>query len=361
MSNSNHEEYWKNYTDERSPKMANEQIRIHRPRFTVGLIILSIVLFGLLISLGEKALFDLKAIPQPPEYIYYAEKYVDATLQGEIDLLKSELSLTKKRLRDTEKEGVAIREEYLYYKDILDTSIDLKKARGIARERGVQEEDKKLEESKAGYTQKREEYLLNRKLVSNIQERINELNQKIYEKEAQQRGNREKGRKEYEWELRKYQSKVFFLRIGFILPVVALGIYLFLKAKRGKYAVLVYTYMFFALFMALHMLAEYVWKTVHLYGVYSAGALIVGATIVLAIRSIHKPSREKLLKSIKKMLAKNRCPNCRWRIEAKEGTPYYCPSCGLIIHDKCSECGEIRNALLPYCSHCNHETTITSS
>lgn len=341
--------------------MATEQIKIHRPRFTVGLIILSVILFGILVSFGEKVLFDLKAIPQRPEYIYYDEKYVDATLKAEIDLLRSELSLTEKRLKKTKSEGVAIREEYLYYKDILDASIDVKKAKGIAGEEGAQEEDKQLEESRIGYTQKREEFLLNGKLLSNIQERRDELNQQIREKEVQQRANREKGRKEYEWELKKYQSKVFFLRIGFILPVVALGIYLFLKAKRGKYAVLVYTYIFFTLVMALHMLAEYVWKTVHFYGVYLAGALIVGGTIMLAIRSIHKPNREKLLKSIKKMLAERRCPNCSWRIEVKEGAPYYCPSCGLAIYDKCSECEEIKYALLPYCSQCNHETAIASS
>jgi predicted RNA-binding Zn-ribbon protein involved in translation (DUF1610 family) len=341
--------------------MATEQIKIHRPRFTVGLTILSVILFGLLVSLGEKALSDLKAIPQYPEYTYYAEKYVDATLQGEIDLLRSELSMTENRLKKAESEGVKIREEYLYHKDILDASVDVKKAKGIAGEKEAQEKDEQLEESRTGYIQKREELLLNRKLVSNIQDRIDELNQQIQKKEIQQEANREKGRKEYEWELRKYQSKVFFLRIGFILPVVALGIYLFLRAKRGKYAVLIYTYMFFALVMALHMLAEYVWKTVHFYGVYSAGALIVGGTIVLAIRSIHRPSREKLLKGIKKMLAERRCPNCGWRIEVKEGAPYYCPSCGLAIYDKCPECREIKHALLPYCSQCNHETTIASS
>ena len=339
--------------------MATEQIKIHRPRFTVGLIILSIILFGLLVSLGAKALSDLKAIPQRPELRYYDEKYVNIFLQEDIDLLKAELFLGEERQKKTEAEGVVLREEYLFHKDIFDASIDLKKAKGIAGEKGIQAEDEKIEESKAGYTQKRDEYLTNRKLVSSIQARRNEIYKEIDEKESQQEKNREKGRKEYKWESRKYQSKVFFLRIAFLLPVIAVGIYLFLKAKRGKYALLVYTYILFALVMALYMLAEYVWKTTQFYGVYSAGALIVSGTIILAIRNIHKPS--KLLKNIRKMLAKGPCPNCSWQIESEENEPYYCPCCGLVIYNECSECGKVRNALLPYCSHCNHETTIASS
>ena len=340
--------------------MADEQIGIRKRRFTAGLIILSVILFGFLVSLGEKALSDLRSIPKRPDFNYYTKKFT-GDLEEEIDLLKSEMSLTEKRLKKAQSEGAVLREEYLYHKAVFDASIDIKEARGITGEKASQEEDKKLQESEASYTGKRAEYLLNKKLISNIQARMDTIRDDIMGKEKQQEENRKKARKEYEWELRKYQSKVFFLRISFILPVAALGTYLFLKAKRGRYAVLVYTYIFFALVITLHMVAEYVWKTVHFYGVYSAGVLVIGGTIVLAIRSIHRPSKEKVLKSIKKMLAKQLCPNCGWRIESKENGPYYCPSCGLVIYEKCSECGEIRNALLPYCSHCDNETAIAHS
>ena len=105
---------------------------------------------------------------------------------------------------------------------------------------------------------------------------------------------------------------------------------------------------------------------------------ILGAFLAWAIRSSSRPQKAVLLKRYREAYQNHRCPACDFPIlrgafrqavwtkrgprlhgEAlgqAESSRYTCPSCGEGLFDKCGDCGEVTQTLLPYCSACGRES-----
>ena len=90
------------------------------------------------------------------------------------------------------------------------------------------------------------------------------------------------------------------------------------------------------------------------------------------------PRKATLLKRHREAYQNHRCPACDFPIlrgafqqavwtkrgpklhgeapSQTESSRYTCPSCGEGLFDKCGDCGEVTQTLLPYCSACGRES-----
>ena len=180
---------------------------------------------------------------------------------------------------------------------------------------------------------------------------------------------------------RIYALKVFFARLGFVGPLLGLGILLFVKARKSRFWPLAWGYILFSLYAFFVGLVPYLPN----FGGYirlAVGALLsflAGYYLIKQLgryldrkRAELQASTQERAKTIKEETAfraykSHACPSCekdfllnKWspgvrqavEVRSVDDAPDYCSHCGLTLFGKCPSCG-FRNFLhFPFCSAC---------
>lgn len=169
----------------------------------------------------------------------------------------------------------------------------------------------------------------------------------------------------------RQELRVFGYRLLFILPLVAVALWLFIRQRKSKYWPFVWGFIFFALFSFFVELVPYLPS----YGGYIR--YIVGLILVLiagyygigwmqaylvqrqqTAKAGENERRQKLdhIVAIKK-LAANVCPSCERQLTAsKEGVVNnFCMYCGLKLFRNCPVCQTRHNSFFSFCPTCGTE------
>ena len=180
---------------------------------------------------------------------------------------------------------------------------------------------------------------------------------------------------------RKYDLKVFLLRLLFILPILLLAIFFIFKFRKHKYWPLFLGFVLFAFYAFFFGLVPYL-PSYGGYIRYTVGIVIVVLLGIYAINKIKafiakkkselEVSGKERAKSVQtetaeKALDNHMCPSCgkdfivkKWdktvKKDTKSGTygivTNFCRFCGLELFKKCNKCGSENYAHLPFCSNC---------
>lgn len=162
--------------------------------------------------------------------------------------------------------------------------------------------------------------------------------------------------------------KIFGIRLLFTLPVLAIGVFAFVKYRTHQYAPLVWGYVWFSLYVFFVGLVPYL-PSFGGYVRYIVGIILVVFGGIYAIRSFNSyMERRKLeLEKNKELRAKqidsdnaivsfknHVCPSCGQDYllgDGKDADVRHCFHCGLELFRKC-ECGKVNFAFFKYCSCC---------
>ncbi len=188
-------------------------------------------------------------------------------------------------------------------------------------------------------------------------------------------------RERYDAAYRAYQLKVFFIRLLFALPILGIGIFLFIKFRRSRFWPLIWGYIIFSVYVFFVGLVPYL-PDFGGYIRYAAGILLSGFIGFYAIKQLMKysekkkaeleASRESRARSIQEDVAvkayrSHCCPSCEkefliktWPPHAKKITttfteadaPNFCPHCGIGLFSECPACAHRIYLHFPYCSFC---------
>ncbi len=199
--------------------------------------------------------------------------------------------------------------------------------------------------------------------------------QKIIDKET------ENTYAKYNQGLKKYELKLFLIRLLFVAPILFLGIFFFIKYRKNKYWPLYFGFTLFSLYAFFIGLLPYL-PSYGGYVRYSVGIILSGGLGYYAIKKIRefierkqaelKISTEERSKKIEietaeKALANHFCPSCgkdfiikKWEfpvVKNLEENTYklvtnFCRHCGLELFKNCTNCGNKNFAHLPFCSSC---------
>jgi hypothetical protein len=154
---------------------------------------------------------------------------------------------------------------------------------------------------------------------------------------------------EYDTAYQTYRLKVLAVRLAFVLPLLAVAIVTFLKAKRvkSKYTIHANAFMAFASLLLLYMIIVNVWKVIHVVGISILGAVACAISLAYLKRQFFSFERTSMSR-----LKENKCPWCTFPIRHDMS---YCQNCGKKLADKCPECGEMRPILSHFCPNCGKE------
>lgn len=191
---------------------------------------------------------------------------------------------------------------------------------------------------------------------------------------------------EYFDAIKSYDLKVFLIRLLFVTPVLALGIFFFVRYRNHKFWPLFFGFSLFSMYAFFFGLVPYL-PSYGGYVRYAVGILLSAGLGYYAIRSIRryieqkqaelKTSTQERAKNVRlevaeKALENHYCPSCgkdfiikRWETPLKpnENEMYklvtdFCRHCGLELFSNCKNCGNKNFAHLLFCASCGTKTVI---
>lgn len=176
--------------------------------------------------------------------------------------------------------------------------------------------------------------------------------------------------KDYRYQWRWYEFKVFLLELLFVLPFFLLVFwgYQRLFFRNSPYAIIftallgvasvlllrVFIVWFWSLFLA--RIIQTVWQFIQnfallrslvFYGGMVLSIVIFGGAVYLLQKRIFDPRRVAI-----RRIRDKQCPSCQTSLDLAD---IYCPNCGRVIKEKCSVCGAMRWKDLAFCPHCNNK------
>ncbi|MDR1941352.1 MAG: hypothetical protein LBQ47_03415 [Endomicrobium sp.] len=187
--------------------------------------------------------------------------------------------------------------------------------------------------------------------------------------------------------LKTYRLKVFLVRLLFVLPILGIGVYFFIRHRQHKFYPLFFGFTLFSVYTFFFGLLPYI-PSYGGYVRYSVGVLLTVGLGYYAIKHIKsfmeqkqaelKASAQERAKKVQtdtaeKALANHFCPSCgkdffmkNWEVAQVKNTAGatnslitdFCRHCGMELFKKCESCGGRNFAHFPFCSSCGAKITV---
>jgi len=311
------------------PEYEDEKIETTRGEKILALAMVIFLLIG-----GINVLNELKGIPDRPQMDTYYEEYGIFKLEAEEDNIAAELKTASKALENANAEFSRAKENYLFKREEYRVILD----------KGEKDEVKKREHEEA-----RERYEKSQVRLDAAQAVCDEIKVRLEQKREEVSNARKLASDEYKRDYQIYRLKVLGIRLAFVLPLLAVAIVMFLKAKktRSKYIIHANAFMAFASLLLMYMIIENVWKVVHIIGISVLGAVACGVSLAYLKKQFFSFERISMSR-----LKENKCPWCGFPIRYEMP---YCQNCGKKLAEKCPECGKMRPILARFCPNCGNK------
>ena len=340
---------------------------------------ISTILCLFLILLSNKIIDDLDTATVRPEIENFENKVVMNDLDKKMNTLNIEVENLNTKKGTIEKTIATAKENYTNEKQSFDNWVQTRKTLGSPdKDQEVIERAKKLDEFYKIEQDWRSQLNLRQVEIDQREKKQQEI-QKLIEKE------KEAAETKYYAELKQYDLKVFLIRLLFVAPILALGIFFFVRYRRHKFWPLYFGFTLFSLYAFFFGLVPYL-PSYGGYVRYAVGIILSAGLGYYAIKTIRQfietkqaelkvstQERAKIVQTevAEKALENHFCPSCgkdfiikKWEFPFKnnESDAYklvtdFCRHCGLELFKNCNKCGNKNFAHLPFCSSCGTKPT----
>ena len=332
---------------------------------------ISIVLMGFLIALSSLIIEDLDTTVRYPDYETYVDRApidelysANTALQEQIDALY-ETKNNYQKMQDLADENKNAEQESF------DNWIKTRSTIGSpAQDKDVLRRTRKIDEYRA--------VSLAWKLrCDSIQSQANALSSEISDNRSKENIILAQANQQHRQAVKKYDLRVFLIRLLFVAPVLALGIFFFVRYRSHRFKALFMGFALFSVYAFFFGLVPYL-PSYGGYIRYVVGILLtvgLGYYAIKRLKDYSDKKRAELNESTDKRAMKLQneiserafnnhiCPSCGkdfflkpW--EASQANKQnlqiatdYCRYCGLQLVKTC-ECGQRNYAHLPYCIAC---------
>ena len=341
---------------------------------------ISIILCLFLILLSNKVIDNLDSIALRPESKDFENKSVMSNLDQDKNTQQLYIENLNTKKTTIEKTISTAKENYKNEKQSFDNWLQTRKTLGSPdKDQEVIDRARRLDEF---YSVEQDWRTQLNSLQAKIDEADNKLQgtQKLIDREIS------KAETKFDKELRWYDLKVFLFRLLFVAPILALGIFFFVRKRHHKFWPLYFGFTLFSLYAFFLGLVPYL-PSYGGYVRYSVGVILSAGLGYYAIKTIRqfiekkqaelKVSTQERAKNVQtevaeKALENHFCPSCgkdfimkKWEfpgaknpeIEMNKLVTNFCRHCGLELFTNCSNCGNKNFAHLPFCSSCGGKIT----
>lgn len=341
---------------------------------------ISIILCLFLILLSNRIIDDLDSATTRPEVENFENKILIKELLKKSKDLNNEIDNVIIKKNTIEKTISTAQANYKNEKNSFDNWVQTRKTLGspnkdnevITRAKTLDEYYKVEQDWRSQLNFEQNEIDIKRKRLLDVQKSIEKENEVAYSK--------------YNNELKNYELKVFLIRLLFVGPILALGIFFFIRYRKHKFWPLYFGFTLFSIYTFFFGLVPYL-PSYGGYIRYAVGILLSTGLGYYAIKTIRQfiENKQKELKVstiersknvqtevAEKALENHFCPSCgkdfiikKWEFPLKNNdtdtfklVTDFCRHCGLILFVNCKNCGNKNFAHLPFCSSCGTNSTI---
>jgi hypothetical protein len=328
-----------------------------------------------LILLANRIIGDLDSTVKRPYPENYEDKAVLALLEKDIEKQNAELENLNSKKETVEKTIAAAKENYANEKQSFDNWLQTRKTLGTPdKDQEVIDRANKLD----GFYKVEQEW---RGELYTLQSKIDETVKQKQEIQKSVSNEQSEAYKKYEKALKRYDLKVFLIRLVFVVPVLALGIFFFVRYRRHKFYPLYFGFTLFSFYSFFFGLVPYL-PSYGGYVRYSVGVILSVGLGYYAIKHIRQfidqkqaelkiSTQERAQKiqavTAEKALENHFCPSCgkdfllrQWEFPSAKTTETgaykfvttFCRHCGLELFKNCNNCETKNFAHLLFCSSC---------
>ena len=336
---------------------------------------ISVVLCSFLILLSNKIIDDMDRVITRPSVDALEDKAAVSRVQASLDSGKVILEGLHSRNETIEKTIAAAKVNYENEKQSFDNWVKTRTTLGSPdKDQEVIDRARKLDE----FHKVEQDW---RGQLAASQNEIDALQKVMDLKEADMARQRDLALVRFNKEQSMYELKVFLYRLLFVGPILALGIFFFIRYRRNKYWPLYFGFTLFSLYAFFFGLVPYLPS----YGGYvrsTVGILMsvgLGYYAIKRIRTYMEEKKQEMKTSTEvranrikqdtaeKALENHFCPSCgkdfmlkKWEIAVADAADpqkaiavtKFCRHCGLELFRNCNSCGTRNFAHLPFCTSC---------
>lgn len=338
---------------------------------------ISFVLCIFLILLSGKIIGDLDATTTRPEVEFFKNKATLTNLVENANTIQADIDNLYIKKSSIEKTIATAKENYNNEKQSFDNWLETRKTLGSPdKDQEVIDRANRLDELHQIEQNWRLQLNAKQDEIDNKNIELAEVQKLIY-------NENEIAYKKHEAELKKYELKVFLIRLLFVAPILGIGIFFFIRYRRHKFWPLFFGFSLFSFYTFFFGLVPYL-PSYGGYVRYTVGIILSVGLGYYAIKSIRKYIEQK--KAELKVSTQERAKNVAIEVAVKALDNHYCPSCGkdflikkwdspsknvaddayklvtdfcrhcgLELFSNCKNCGHKNFVHLPFCSSCGTE------
>ena len=339
--------------------------------------IISLTLFFFLVQLGDRVLDDMDNWFDSPSISDFQNREMLKQYRQQKEVLDKKISSVKEKMYHISKSREIARRKYNSEKKSFEVWLDERKTIGSPSE------DTRIREraSKLDRYRKIQEAWDSR--ISTLETEIRSVEKELDALNRQKDKTDQEDRKKYNKAYKKYSVYLFLIRLAFVLPILGLAVFLFIRFRRSRLKALMRGYILFALYAFFVGLVPYL-PSFGGYIRYSVGIALTIAAGIYVVKQLAafaekkkaelEQSTEERSKQIKhetalKAYTSHCCPSCEkdflmknWQPKTKvlkdivleDEAPSFCQHCGLRLFTECSKCGTRNFAHFPFCSNCGN-------
>lgn len=344
---------------------------------------ISTMLCFFLVLLSNRIIDDIDRLTESPMQDQFENKTARKELDKKMEMMAIEVDNLNNKKALLEKTIATAKENYTNEKQSFDNWLQTRKTLGSPdKDQEVISRAKQLDEF----------YKIEQEWRAQLNAKQTELDQKEKEQALiQQKIDKEilVGSVKYDKAYKQYELKVFLIRLLFVGPILALGIFFFIRYRRHKFWPLFFGFTLFSIYTFFFGLVPYL-PSYGGYVHYAVGIILSLGLGYYAIKTIRqfieqkqaelKISTQERAKNVQtevaeKALDNHFCPSCgkdflikKWETPTKNNdsevyklVTNYCRHCGLELFKKCSSCGNKNFAHLPFCASCGEPSSKPNS
>lgn len=340
------------------------------------------VVFGLLVYwLLGFVLRDIGTWPGP-DYAALERRLVDPQLGREVEALQAQVTDVNRLITEQQQRQALLRDSTGNAEKTLSQLLELQRVALEQQRAPSPEEQAVLLESQRRFLTNQARYQSLNEEIGVLQEQLRQHENQLRTVQEQRQQQRVPVQAEFNRLLGRHQLKLAALKLAFLLPVLAVAVWLFLKHRGSLYTPLLYGLGVAAFLKVGWVIHDHFPRRYFKYIAIGTALLVVARILVYLLRLAAHPKPDWLLKQYREAYERFRCPVCSHPIRrgplkylfwsrrnlrqlagAPPGSPaaeepYTCPVCGTRLYEPCPACRAIRHALLPVCTHCGAEKPV---
>ena len=326
---------------------------------------------------------DIGSLPGP-DFSLLEQQQLDASLAETSKELATQIEETQRQIQDQQARQSTLRDSTDNSQRTMNQLLDFQRLNLQHGATLSDEERQALAESQRLFLQNQQQYQqLNQQIVT--------LNEDLRGLQEQQRSNqtqldqaRQPIQQQYYELLEEHNLKVAGYKLAFLLPLLLIGVVLYLKYRSGTYGMLIYAFGAAVLIKVGFVMHEYFPARYVKYVLILATLAVALRILIYLLHMVAHPKSDWLNKQYREAYEAFLCPICAhpirrgplkymaWtrrsirHLAVPAGTadmvdePYTCPACATPLYVTCQACKKIRPALLPACENCGQVTDVVA-